>query len=146
MASWAEFEAADPALAAFGAERLHGRNAYLATLRRDGSPRVHPVTPIVGGGRLFIFVEPSSPKGSDLRRDPRYALHCTVMDGSGAGGEFHLRGRATPVEDSAIRQIAAESASYAPQDRYVLFELGVEGAMSTVYEDGRPVRGRWGEI
>ncbi|MGH2405330.1 MAG: pyridoxamine 5'-phosphate oxidase family protein, partial [bacterium] len=49
--------------------------AYLATLRGDGAPRVHPVTPIVGEGRLFLFMEPTSPKGHDLRRDGRYALH-----------------------------------------------------------------------
>lgn len=35
-------------------------------------------------------------------------------------------------------------ASYTPADRYVLFELGIDGAISTVYREGRPVRQRWG--
>lgn len=146
MPSWAEFARADPELAARGAERLHGQVAYLGTVRGDGSPRVHPVTPIVGDGRLFLFMEPTSPKGNDLRREPRYALHSAVADGSGGGGEFHLRGSARPVDDAAVRQAAVAAASYAPRERYVLFELEVDGAMLTVYADERPVRRRWGAI
>jgi hypothetical protein len=38
------------------------------------------VTPILGENRLFIFMEPTSPKGHDLRRDGRYTLHCSVAD------------------------------------------------------------------
>ena len=44
-----------------------------------------------------------------------------------------------------IRDRAVEAASYAPADRYVLFELGIDGAASTVYREGRPERRRWGE-
>ncbi|MCA1555037.1 MAG: pyridoxamine 5'-phosphate oxidase family protein, partial [Chloroflexi bacterium] len=76
MKHWANFAAAAPELAAFGAQRLHGSVAYLATIRPDGAPRVHPVTPIIGEGHLFVFMEPTSPKGKDLQRDNRYALHC----------------------------------------------------------------------
>jgi len=78
MSSWGDFEAAAPQIAAFARERLHGRVSYLATVQADGGPRVHPVTPIVGGGRLFLFMEPTSPKGRDLQRDGRFALHCGV--------------------------------------------------------------------
>ena len=45
--SWQSLENNHPELAAFGAERLNGNVAYLATVRQDGSPRVHPVTPII---------------------------------------------------------------------------------------------------
>ncbi len=142
--SWKALEEAQPELAEFGAERLRRFGvAYLATVRADGSPRVHPVTPIVGQGRLFLFMEPTSPKGHDLRRDGRYALHCSVSDSSGDSGEFFISGRATPVEDPATRTLAAELASYTPDDRYVLFELDVDSAASTVYIDGQPVRQRW---
>ncbi|MGD9891199.1 MAG: pyridoxamine 5'-phosphate oxidase family protein [Dehalococcoidia bacterium] len=144
MATWEIFSAEAAELAAFGAERLSAGVAYLATVREDGSPRVHPVTPIVGHGRLFLFMEPTSPKGRDLRRDGRYSLHCAVADSSGGAGEFYLRGRAVPVDDREIRGLAVEAASYAPADRYVLFELGIDGAASTVYRDGGPQRRRWG--
>ncbi len=142
--SWKDLETAQPDLAAFGAERFQRFGvAYLATLRKDGSPRVHPVTPIVGQGRLFLFMEPTSPKGHDLRRDGRYALHSAVSDSSGDSGEFFMAGRATFRDDPGTRRLAAELASYTPADHYVLFEMDVESAASTVYKDGQPVRQHW---
>ena len=42
MIAWSQFAAAAPDLAAFGKQRLEKRIAYLATIRPDGSPRVHP--------------------------------------------------------------------------------------------------------
>jgi hypothetical protein len=86
MASWSDFDAGAPALAAFGAERLTEAAAYLATLRLNGTPGVHPVAPIVGGGRLFVFMEPTSPKARDLRERDWYALHNGVPDTVGTGG------------------------------------------------------------
>ena len=145
MASWEAFAAAEPELAACGAERLHGRVAYLATVRGGGLPRVHPVTPIVGGGRLFLFMEPTSPKGHDLRRDGRYALHSSVEDNSGTGGEFLVRGRAVAIDEPATREVAAGASTYPPDGRYVLFAFEVDEALATVYEQGRPVRRRWAE-
>ncbi len=46
MTSWAEFARQAPELAAFGEARFRSGVAYLGTLRADGSPRVHPVTPM----------------------------------------------------------------------------------------------------
>ena len=43
----------DPGLAARGAESLRGL-CYLATTKKDGSPRVHPVVPLLGEGRIFF--------------------------------------------------------------------------------------------
>jgi len=143
MTTWKLFANSEPGLAAFGAERLAGRVAYLATVSQDGMPRVHPVTPIVGQEELFIFMEPTSPKGHDLRRDGRYALHCGVEDNSGGAGEFFINGRARLVEDPATRAAAVQLASYAPQDRHILFALGVEQAVATTYEGDRVLRRRW---
>ncbi len=85
MTDWKTFTQQAPELAAFGKARFSSGVAYLATVRADGSPRVHPVTPIIGE-QLFLFMEPTSPKGDDLRRDDRYALHCAVEDSGGGGG------------------------------------------------------------
>jgi hypothetical protein len=71
--SWGDFESQAPGLAAFGAERLTDAPAYLATLRGVGTPRVHPIAPIIGAGRLFVFMEPTSPKGHDLLQRGCYA-------------------------------------------------------------------------
>jgi hypothetical protein len=143
---WSEFAAASPDLETFGKQRLEGRIAYLSTIRPDGSPRLHPVSPFIVNGDLFVYMEPISPKARDLRRDGRYALHCSVEDNSGGGGEFMIRGAAEEIIDRDTRQRAFEGAAaagYTPVERYVLFELRMSAAMSTVYEDGKPNRIRW---
>ncbi|MCC6387052.1 MAG: pyridoxamine 5'-phosphate oxidase family protein [Dehalococcoidia bacterium] len=140
---WKDLESADPELAAFGRERLHGRVAYLGTARPGGAPRVHPVTPIIGEGRIFVFMEPTSPKGRDLDLDPRFALHCAVSGNSGESGEFALSGEARRLHDSDSRALAVRFATYETADRYVLFELHPTAAMSTSYGGGRPARRQW---
>jgi general stress protein 26 len=141
--SWKALEEQEPELAAFGLERLNGKVSYLATIRKDGSPRVHPMTPIIGEGRFFVFMEPTSPKGHDIRRDGRYAIHCAVSNTTGESGEFILTGRARLVEDPQVRVLAASISSYAPAERYILFEFDLETAASTVYTDKGAVRRRW---
>jgi len=112
---WSTFRAAAPALEAIGRVRLHGRTSYLATTRRrDGAPRVHPVTPDISAGRLFVFMEPTSPKGHDLRVDPRFALHCGVEDNAGGDGEFFVTGTAVFTEDAGLRAEAVQAGSYTP--------------------------------
>jgi len=142
MANWQEFAQQAPELAAFGQTRFQSGVAYLATVRADGSPRVHPVTPIIGE-QLFLFMEPTSPKGKDLQRDARYTLHCSVEDMGGGGGEFYLRGQATLTDDPLLREQATLAASYTPQDRYILFVLTVEFAFMNRYEDGPAKTQRW---
>jgi hypothetical protein len=142
--SWKEFAAGSPEMAEFGQKRFASEVAYLATVKKDGGPRVHPVTPITGEGRLFLFMEPTSPKGHDLRRDGRYALHCSVADSGGGQGEFLITGTAELVEDPGTRSIAVKHASYAPADRYILFELAIDTAFSTEYDvEGSAIRNRW---
>lgn len=142
MTSWAEFAEQAPALAAFGHERLHMRVSYLGTVRANGQPRVHPVTPIIGDRHLFLFMEPASPKGRDLERSGHYVLHCSVSDSSGDSGEFYVRGTGTRVHDPALREEATRS-GYVPKDHYILFTLSVEFAFKNVYEDDGPHVTRW---
>lgn len=91
MASWMEFELHAPDLAAVAAKLWPGITelatgkrlsatpffsiAYLATTRLDGSPRLHPICPIIAAGNLYGAIPRSSPKGDDLRRDPRCVIH-----------------------------------------------------------------------
>lgn len=149
MANWSQFTGAAPELALFGKNRLEGRLAYLATILSDGAPRLHPVSPIITNDCLFVYMEPTSPKGQDLRRDARYAMHCAVEDNSGGQGEFLIRGRAVEVNDPRTRGEAFEQArrmGYKPEDRYVLFELRIQEAMATLYEHGEPKRTRWNAV
>ena len=140
---WRTFEIQAPKIAAFGSARLNGRVAYLATIRKDGSPRVHPFTPIIGEGHFFAFMEPTSPKGHDLNRDGRFAIHCSVTDTSGESGEFIITGKAKQIHDQKLRSLATRVSSYMPAERYILFEFDIESAALTKYKEGEPVRDRW---
>lgn len=142
MSSWQVFTQQAPDLAEFGYGRFQSGVAYLGTVRPDGGPRVHPVTPIVGE-QLFLFMEPTSPKGKDLQRDPRYTLHCAVEDSSGGKGEFYVRGRATLVSDTAVREQAVRAASYSPAERYILFVLTVDFAFMNTYDESGSHPRRW---
>ena len=141
--SWSKLESQAPDIAEFGKVRLHNKVAYLATIRKDGSPRVHPFTPIIGEGHLFVFMEPTSPKGNDLRRDDRFAMHCSVSDTSGKSGEFSVAGRAKFIEDPELRALAVKVTPYQPAERYILFEFEVESVLMTEYKDEQTVRTRW---
>jgi len=144
MITWGEFANAEPALATFGAARLGRPPAYLATVRRSGAPRVHPVTPIITPDGLFLFMEPTSPKGRDLRSRGWYALHNGVPDTEGSGGEFFVSGRGFSVEDAGVRAIAARAAGYEPAGDYVLFELKLSEARCKGYGDvPLPAHRRW---
>jgi hypothetical protein len=50
------------------------------------------------------------------------------------------------VDDPGARHIATKAASFTPADRYILFELSVEHASSTLYAGGNSVRKRWRAI
>ena len=143
---WSQLEQQAPGLAAFGAERLSTGVAYLSTIRADGRPRVHPVTPIIASGHLFVFMEPTSPKGRDLRERGSFALHNGVPDMMGTGGEFSCSGTSVLIEEPGLRTVAADAASYDPADRYILFELHPTEARCAGYGDvPLPEPARWAE-
>ena len=137
MATWVDFEGDAPELAAHGKRLLNQYGApfgFLATVRRDGGPRVHPVCPVVAEGGLYVFVVSMSPKKDDLLRDPRYALH-SFPPPSGGGEEFYVTGRASPVDDGVVRErvVAATGGTLGTHDFEVLFELGLEHVLYTLW-------------
>jgi hypothetical protein len=102
------------------------------------------VTPIIGGGQLFLFTEPTSPKARDLNERGSFALHNGVPDAAGTGGEFWIAGHGTQVEDVELRQVAAIASRYSPADRYLLFELFVDEVRCNGYGDVElPEPRRW---
>ena len=141
--SWSKLESQSPKIAEFSKTRLHNQVAYLATTSKDGAPRVHPFTPIIGEGHFFVFMEPTSPKVNDLRRDARYAVHCAVTDNSGESGEVVVTGKARFIEDAELRALAIKVCPYQYAERYILFEFDVESVMTTEYPDGKAVRKHW---
>jgi hypothetical protein len=137
---WKQFATLQPELADFAEARFREGVAFLATIRNDGSPRVHPVSPDVLDGRLLIFMEPTSPKGRDLLRDPRYTLHAWVAPG-GDNGEFVCHGVATQIVGQLRSTLGKKGRNVL--DRWVLYELTVDEALRTIYAESRPNRTRW---
>lgn len=91
MATWAEFEAEASELAAKLRARVEASGlAFLATLRREGSPRISGVEPSIALGELWIGMMPDSLKGVDLQRDPRLALHSASIDKEMKEGDAKL--------------------------------------------------------
>lgn len=75
--------AAEPRFADQVRRTFAGRkHATLATLRRDGSPRISGTEVDFGdeAGEIYLGMMPGSLKALDLRRDPRLALHCPTED------------------------------------------------------------------
>jgi len=137
--TWGGFEEDAPELAAFGRERLLAGASYLATTRADGSPRVHPVNPKVRGAHLSLYMFPTSPKAADLRRDPRFALHTSVEDVHGGGGELAVRGIARFVEDHDPLGEELAAAGHTARDGYVRVELLLLGVLAGTYRPGSNV-------
>src|SRR5947209_9062943 len=123
MVTWAEFAAAEPELADAGRSQLYQFGvglAFLATVRRDGAPRLHPVCPVLSGDHLFVLITPTSPKQHDLRRDGRYALQ-TFPQPTAGSDESYVAGQHLLVEDSAKRAPVLRGADHAGGATHISF-------------------------
>lgn len=135
MASWAQFQAAAPDLAAKGEERFDASGlVLLGTLRKDGRPRISPVEPVITDGRLYLGMMWQSTKALDLLRDPRCVVHNTVSDRMGTDGEFKLYGRAEPVHDADDRERYCQALfakiEWRPEgDEWHLFAIDIDEAV-----------------
>jgi len=127
--------------------------AYLATIRRDGAPRLHPFCPILAGGRLFAAIPRQSPKGWDLRWDPRCVIH--AMPGP-EDDELCIRAMATDVTTDAaatalVHQVVMrsgvggmiESASHDPIFEFDLRQIDAARWLNVGQPGTRAVRYQW---
>ncbi len=149
MLTWQEFAAVRPDLAEVGHDLLYQFGiglAFLATVRKDGGPRLHPVCPLIYDGHLLVFVVSHSPKRYDLLRDGRYALH--TFPPKENDDEFYYTGTATPVSERALRTVVAEQAKHNVREDEMLFELRLESVLHTTWEhprqpNRRPIHTKW---
>lgn len=129
MATWRQFaesapDLAGPVRARFTATKHH----VLATLRRDGAPRVSGTeVDFDAEGRLRLGSMPDAVKGKDLKRDGRFALHANPGDGSMDGGDSKIAGVATEV----------------PNEGSDLFDLDIREVVHTTVENDQLVIRFW---
>lgn len=140
MTTWAEFAAAEPELAervrALFAQRKH---ATMATLRKDGSPRISGTEVDFTEG-LHIGSMPNALKARDLQRDPRYALHCPTVDAEEENqtawlGDAKIAGVAVEEESEGSHKFRMDITEV------VLTKLTAEGDQLQI-ESWHPGRGR----
>ena len=144
MITWIEFERQQPALAAAGRAQFYQHGialGFLATVRKDGGPRVHPVCPVLSPAGLHVLILPG-PKRGDLRRDGRYSLHTETFAPPREDDGFAVSGRATEVADRARRgivrdQVLADFGALWPYfDELTLFELSLASCLLTLTQPG----------
>lgn len=116
MASWARVAEEAPELAATARRFLDAHvHKTMATLRRDGSPRMSGTEVMFADGELFIGSMWRSVKALDLQRDSRFALHSGSDDPPGWTGDAKLAGRMEEITDrqriAAINGAQAEGGS-----------------------------------
>ena len=153
MVRWEEFEEREGELARHGRRLLmlgkehgdfEGGLAYLATVRKDGSPRIHPISPVLHDGKLYLFILRTSPKRYDLLRDGRFALHSFPypLSPDFTDEEFYLTGRASAEEDEAIRRAVAEGCGD-DVDSGDVFEVSLERVLRKHREPGKLIYTKW---
>lgn len=144
VVSWHEFAAAEPEFAECVLERFTVRkHSTLATLRRDGSPRISGTEVTVDDGELSLGMMPGSLKARDLQRDARLALHSPTddtseEDPSSWAGEAKIAGNGVEVTDPNGR---AEGHRFRVDITEVVLTRVGEPADHLVIESWHPGRG-----
>ncbi|WP_055478402.1 hypothetical protein [Sphaerimonospora mesophila] len=133
MATWQDIEKEIPELAA-RVLAIMGRNKHktMATLRRDGSPRISGTEVEFEAGEVWIGSMPGAVKALDLCRDPRVAIHSASEEPDEANpggwiGDAKLAGLAVEVTDPEVK--AAHGAT-AERD-FHLFRVDVREVVVT---------------
>jgi len=81
MVTWRDVEAGAPEFAKRVRERFEaGTNKTMATLRKDGSPRISGTELEFRDGRITLGMMADSRKLRDVRRDPRVAIHSPTIE------------------------------------------------------------------
>ncbi len=134
---WEEFEAGAPEVAELARTEFerHGM-ALVGTLRKDGSPRISCVLPLVLDGELLLGMMWRSRKAVDLQRDSRLVLHNPISTNRGDEIEVSLQGRAVEVQDPEVRRRYIENLSEWEGRDFHLFSVDIESVGLIRYERG----------
>ncbi len=105
MPSWREIEAETPELVSLAKAFFDAHtHKTIATLRRDGSPRITGTEVQFADGEVWLGSMWRSTKALDLLRDPRFALHSASEDPPNWKGDARISGRMEEVNDPTLRK------------------------------------------
>ena len=123
MVRWADVCDEVPEFAA-RTQAAFERNKHLtlATLRRDGSPRISGTETNHRDDEVYIGSMWQAVKALDLQRDPRFAIHSGSADPPGWRGDAKIAGRAEEITDP---DTVARINEGAPGGQSHLFRLDV---------------------
>lgn len=144
MTNWSHFrtEAPDleaPIRAAFEGHLHH----VIATLRKDGSPRVSGNEVRFAGDDVWLGVMPHSFKAIDLRRNPRVAVHAAPIDTSLTVGDAKFDGLAVEVGPDQVAWLLREIASEIPPDEASAFRIDLTSATLTTVAGDHMIVQTW---
>lgn len=128
---WSELVRRQPRLAALAERRLIDPGVVLvATIRRDGTPRLSPVEPLISDGRLWLSMMWGSRKAGDLHRDPRVLVHSVITNRDGGEGELKVRGLVRvwtdPQTQGRYAETVARTLGWRPEPgRFHLFSVDI---------------------
>jgi hypothetical protein len=142
MTRWSDFANDQPDFAArvrevFSAHRHH----TMATLRKDGAPRISGTEVSFEDGEMGIGIMAGAVRFADMRRDPRLAIHSQGIDPpdgdqSDWPGEAKVAGKAVEVPSEDEHHVVRIDL-----DEVVLTGLG-DPPDHLVIESWHPLRGR----
>ena len=105
MPSWGQIEAEAPELAARAREMFDAyTHKTLATIRRDGSPRISGTEIQFADGEVWFGSMWKALKALDLERDPRFAIHSGSTDPPEWKGDAKIAGRIEEITDSERKE------------------------------------------
>jgi hypothetical protein len=137
MASFTDVESEEPEFAARVRRAFDAHShKFLATLRTDGSPRISGIEMHFVAGEPWLAGMPGSVKFTDLRRDPRFALHSGSDEPDAFDADAKLSGRATQVTDADERNRYAAAAGLPPEHMgFELFRIDLDQVVLTALND-----------
>jgi hypothetical protein len=138
---WSQLAADEPRLAELGRRRLEEPGVVLvATIRRDGTPRLSPVEPLLWERDLWLSMMSGSLKSVDIARDSRVLVHSIVTAREGTLGEYKVRGRAvaepaTALQEAYAQEVSAQLGWEPVPGRFHLFRIDIDDVTFIRYDD-----------
>jgi hypothetical protein len=139
MASFSDLEQEEPDFAARVQAAFNAHvHKILATLRKDGAPRVSGIETRFTDGELWLAGMTSSVKFVDLRRDPRMALHSGSDDPDTFAADAKVSGRAVEVTDPAeLAAFAGQAEVPEEAQPFELFRIDLEQVVLTALSEAK---------